>query len=333
MAATSLGIGAPGGVSPARKPHNSISLLPLLLHNAMLNLHAATLASLPRRFLLASATALVLLAPQVHAADAIRVTASFSILGDLVRAVGGDRVQVSTLVGPNQDAHTFEPKPSDAKALLTAQLLVTNGLNFEPWAQKLAKAAGYKGQLVVASQGVTTRPQDPHAWQNPANIVFYVRNIAAGLSKLDPGGKASYQSNADAYVKELQALDTWAEAQFASIPVAQRKVITSHDAFGYLAQRYQITFLAPQGMNTDAEPSAKQVAQLITQIKREKIRAVFVENMSSPKLVAQLSQDAGAKVGASLYADALSPPGQPGATYLQMMRHNVTQLAAGMKLN
>lgn len=299
----------------------------------MLNLHAATLASLPRRFLLASATALALLTPQAQAADAIKVTASFSILGDLVRAVGGERVQITTLVGPNEDAHTFEPKPSDAKALLTAQLLVTNGLSFEPWAQKLAKAAGYKGPVLVASQGVTARPKDPHAWQNPSHVVLYVRNIAASLSKLDPSGSTSYQANADAYVKELRALDTWAETQFASIPVAQRKVITSHDAFGYLAQRYQITFLAPQGMNTDVEPSAKQVAQLITQIKREKIRAVFVENMSSPKLVAQLSQDAGAKVGASLYADALSAPGQPGANYLQMMRHNVTELVAGMKLN
>lgn len=272
-------------------------------------------------------------AQAANAADTIQVTASFSILGDLVRAVGGERVRVNTLVGPDQDAHTFEPRPSDAKTLLGSQLLVTNGLDFEPWASKLAKSAGYKGAVVVASQGVKARPNDPHAWQNPANVVLYVRNIAAGLSKLDPGGKVSYQGNAEAYVKELQALDSWAEAQFASVPVAQRKVITSHDAFGYFADRYQITFLAPQGMNTDVEPSAKQVAQLITQIKREKIRAVFVENMSSPKLVAQLSQDAGAKVGANLYADALSAPGQPGATYLQMMRHNVTQLAAGMKLN
>lgn len=289
--------------------------------------------TLPRRFLLASAASLALWAQAANAADTIQVTASFSILGDLVRAVGGERVQVNTLVGPDQDAHTFEPRPSDAKTLLGSQLLVTNGLDFEPWASKLAKSAGYKGAVVVASQGVKARPNDPHAWQNPALVVLYVRNIAAGLSKLDPGGKVSYQGNAEAYVKELQALDSWAEAQFASVPVAQRKVITSHDAFGYFADRYQITFLAPQGMNTDVEPSAKQVAQLITHIKREKIRAVFVENMSSPKLVAQLSQDAGAKVGASLYADALSAPDKPGATYLKMMRHNVMALTAGMALN
>ena len=299
----------------------------------------------PRRFLLASACALSLLGTQVDAADKIPVTASFSILGDLVRAVGGERVAVTTLVGPNEDAHVFEPKPTDVKTILASKLVVTNGLGFEPWAGKLTQAAGYRGETVVASKDVKTRPlseakkhadhgnTDPHAWQNPNNVVLYVRNIAAGLAKADPDGAAIYQANAEDYVKELVALDTWAKAQFAAIPLDKRKVITSHDAFGYLAAQYGVQFLAPQGVNTDAEPSAKQVAQLIVQIKREKIRAVFVENMSNPKLVAQLSKDAGATVGASLYADALSAPGQPGATYLQMMRHNVTQLVAGMKQN
>jgi zinc/manganese transport system substrate-binding protein len=300
---------------------------------------------LPRRMLLASATALSLLGAQAHAADKVPVTASFSILGDLVRSVGGGRVAVTTLVGPNEDAHVFEPKPKDAKALLNSRLLVTNGLGFEPWADKLARSANYKGEVVVASRDVKTRQvsdakkhadhgdADPHAWQNPNNVVLYVRHIAVGLAKADPDGAVIYQSNAESYVKELVALDTWAKAQFAAIPLDKRKVITSHDAFGYLAAQYGVQFLAPQGVNTDAEPSAKQVAQLIAQIKREKIRAVFVENMSNPKLLAQLSKDAGATVGASLYADALSAPEQPGATYLQMMRHNITQLVAGMKQN
>jgi zinc/manganese transport system substrate-binding protein len=310
------------------------------MKHPLLNLHAAKLAALPRRFLLASATALALWVPQVQAADAldapkdaIKVTASFSILGDLVRVVGGQRVQVSTLVGPDQDAHLFEPKPSDAKLLLVTQLLVVNGLGFEPWATKLARAANYRGLTVVASHGIAARAQDPHAWQNPAHVVRYVRNIAAGLSQADPAGSAHYHANADAYVQQLQALDSWAQAEFFALQPAQRKVITAHDAFGYFADHYGIRFLAPQGMNTDTEPSAKQVAQLITQIKREKIRAVFLENMSSPKLLAQLSQDAGASVGASLYADALSAADKPGATYLQMMRHNVTHLVAGMKRN
>ncbi|MEO8119135.1 MAG: metal ABC transporter substrate-binding protein [Rhodoferax sp.] len=302
-----------------------------------------------RRLLLASSLALAsLLSGTATAADKIPVTASFSILGDLARVVGGERVTVTTLVGPDPDAHSFEPKPTDAKTLLNTRLLLTNGLGFEPWANKLAKSAGYKGESVVASKGVKTRHMaeakgqaghgqheeaDPHAWQNPDNVVIYVRNIAAGLSKVDPSGAAIYQGNAEAYVKELQTLDAWAQAQFAALPVSKRKVITSHDAFGYFAAHYQIKFLAPQGVNTEAEPSAKQVAQLIKQIQREKIRAVFVENMSNPKLIEQLSKDAGATVGASLYADALSTADKPGATYLQMMRHNVTQLAAGMKLN
>jgi zinc/manganese transport system substrate-binding protein len=287
-----------------------------------------------RRILLASSLAISLLASaQATAADKIAVTASFSILGDLVRAVGGDRVTVTSLVGPNEDAHVFEPKPTDAKTIVRSQLLVTNGLDFEPWATKLAKSAGYQGATVVASTGVKARPSDPHAWQNPNNIELYVRNIAAGLAKVDASGAAIYQANADAYVKELQTLDAWVKAQFADILVVKRKVITSHDAFGYFGAHYQIKFIAPQGLNTETEPSAKQVAVLIKQIQREKIKAIFVENMSNPKLLDQLSKDAGATVGASLYADALSGPDQPGATYLQMMRHNVTQLAVGMRLN
>ena len=304
--------------------------------------HAPAPSSLPRRFLLASATALALLGTPAHAADPLPVTASFSILGDLVRVVGAQRVAVTTLVGPDEDAHVFEPKPSDVKTILGSKLLVTNGLGFEPWAGKLAKSAGYKGEFVIASKGVKGRAMadehghaesDPHAWQNPNNVVLYVRNIAAGLSRVDPAGASAYQANAEAYVKELQALDSWAKEQFATIPAEKRKVITSHDAFGYFAAHYGIQFLAPQGVSTEAEPSAKQVAQLIRQLQREKIKAVFVENMTNPKLLAQLSKDAGVTVGTALYADALSAPGKPGSTYLQMVRHNVTQLAAGMKLN
>lgn len=278
-----------------------------------------------------------------YAADKIPVVASFSILGDLVRMVGGDRVNVSPLVGPNEDAHEFEPKPADAKSIVQSKLFVVNGLGFEHWAQKLAKSANYKGATVVASTGVKARTMasedgkgvetDPHAWQNPENVVLYVRNIATGLAKLDPEGAASYKANSEAYVKELQTLDSWAKEQFASLPKEKRKVITSHDAFGYFAAHYGIRFLAPQGISTDAEPSAKQVAQLIKQIQREKINAVFLENMSNPKLLEQISKDAGATVGASLYADALSVPGQPGATYLEMARYNVNALLAGMQKN
>lgn len=278
------------------------------------------------------------------AADKIPVVASFSILGDLVRVVGGDRVAVTTLVGPDEDAHVFEPKPADAKNLLQSRLLVSNGLGFEPWAQKLVKSAGYKGRNVAASQGVKPRTlpaekghshaeTDPHAWQDPSNVMIYVRNIAAALGQLDPAGASSYQANSEAYIKELQTLDIWAKEQFAAVPAAKRKVITSHDAFGYFGAHYQVGFLAPQGISTEAEPSAKEVAQLIKQIQREKIKAVFVENMSNPKLLAQLSKDAGVTVGPALYVDALSKAGGPADSYLKLMRHNVTQLVAGIRLN
>lgn len=282
------------------------------------------------------------------AAEPLPAVASFSILGDLVQVVGGERVRVTTLAGANADAHAFNPSPSDAKAVLGARLLVINGLNFDPWAPKLAKAAGYRGNTVVASQGVSPHlightvelapnaahaEADPHAWQNPLNVVHYVRNIAAGLAKADPGGALVYQHNAEAYVKQLQDLDTQAQAQFDTISPAKRKVITSHDAFGYLATRYRLTMLAPEGISTDSEPSARHVAQLIRQIKRERIKAVFVENLSNPKLIAQLARDAGVRLGATLYSDALSEASGPAPTYLKMMKHNLTQLVAGMRLN
>ena len=283
----------------------------------------------------------------VVAADKLPVTASFSILGDLVQVVGGDRVTVTTLAGPDEDAHVFEPKPIDAKNLLQAKVLVVNGLGFEPWAQKLAQSAGYKGITVNASQGVKARQMpaekghqhqhhddaDPHAWQNPMNVITYVRNISVALSKADPAGASAYQQNTEAYVKELQALDQWTRAQLTPLTARQRKVITSHDAFGYFAAQYQVVFLAPQGVSTDNEPSAKEVANLIRQIKRDNIKAVFVENMSNPKLLAQLAKDTGVTVGPKLYVDALSGPNEPGASYLKMMTHNVTQLVKGMQQN
>jgi zinc/manganese transport system substrate-binding protein len=294
---------------------------------------------------LAALAACRLFMSPAHAAEPVAVVTSFSILGDLVQVVGGARVHVITLVGPDADAHSFEPKPADAKAILKARLFVINGLNFEPWADKLAKSAAYQGSVVVASRGVKPRQMeetgdshghheaDPHAWQNPDNVVLYVQNIAAGLSKVDPAGAMTYQANAERYAKTLRDFDAQAKAQFDAIPAAKRRVITSHDAFGYFAAHYQIKFLAPEGINADAEPSAKHVAELIRQMKREKIRAVFVENMSDPKLMAQLSRDAGATVGGTLYSDALSGPAEPGSSYLKMMQHNVTQLLAGMRLN
>ena len=203
------------------------------------------------------------------------------------------------------------------------------------------KSAGYKGASVIASTGVQARKMqdeghtitDPHAWQNPVNVIFYVSNIRKALEALDPAGASLFAANTSAYVAELQTLDAWSQSQIGAIPAASRKVITSHDAFGYFAARYQLQFLAPQGMSTEGEASAKGVASLIRQIQREKIKAVFIENMANPKLLAQLSKEAGVTPGATLYADALSAPDQPGGTYLKMARHNVAALVAGLQKN
>jgi zinc/manganese transport system substrate-binding protein len=300
--------------------------------------------------------AAVLLSPMVQAvaADArLPVVASFSILGDIVANVGAERVAVVTLVGPDQDAHVFQPAPDHIKAVARAKLVVVNGLGFEGWLERVVQAAGYRGQIVVASNGIAVRDRvgdedehdhdhaghahhsknDPHAWQNPANIVIYTRNIVAALSKLDPAGAAVYQRNGEAYIAKLNELDRWATQQFAQFPDAKRQVITSHDAFEYFGAHYKIKFLAAQGVSTDSEPSAREVADLIRQIRKDKIRAVFIENMSSPKLLQQISQEAGVKLGGKLYADALSQADGPASTYLRLMRYNIEQLLAQLKLN
>lgn len=300
-----------------------------------------------QKLLLLLAVGVALISHAGAAQEKILVTASFSILGDLVRAVAGDRVEVTTLVGPDEDAHVFEPRPADAKHILKSRLLVSNGLGFEPWMQRLVKSAGYKGEVLQASKGVKVRAMradnshqghdhaeaDPHAWQNPTNTIIYVRNIAAALTRLDSAGAGTYQRNSETYVQELQALDHWARAQFATIAADKRRVITSHDAFGYFAAHYGITFLAPQGVSTGVDSSAKDVARLIRQIKRDKIRAIFIENMSNSKLIEQVAKDTGVVPGLPLYVDALSASDEAGSTYLKMMRHNVSALVEGMRKN
>ena len=276
------------------------------------------------------------------------VVASFSILGDIVANVGGYRVAVVSLVGPDQDAHVFEPAPDHIKMVARAKLVVVNGLGFEGWMERVVQAAGYRGEIVVASNGIAVRDRveqehggeaehhgknDPHAWQNPANVVVYTRNIIAGLSRLDPAGAAIYQRNGDAYITKLNALDAWAMQQFAQFPDAKRKVITSHDAFEYFGAHFHVKFLAAQGVSTDSEPSAKDVADLIRQIRKEKIRAIFMENMSNPKLLQQISEEAGVSLGVKLYADALSQADGPAPTYLRLMRYNIEQILAQLKLN
>lgn len=287
-------------------------------------------------------------ATAARAEKKVKVIASFSILGDMTKNIGGTRAEVVTLVGPNGDAHVYEPTPADAKAVSTAGLVIVNGLGMEGWMDRLIKTAGYKGPEVVATQGVKPRemsPQeeghapghqhehkiDPHAWQNLPNGQIYVDNITKGLSAADPAGASIYQANAAAYKAKLAELDKWVQAEFAAIPKPKRRLITSHDAFGYLGAAYGVTILSPMGVSTESEPSAGGVARLIKQIRREKITAVFIENVSDPRLVEQIGKESGVTLGGELYSDALSKPEGPAPTYIDMFKNNVTKMVAAMR--
>lgn len=294
-----------------------------------------------RRTLLASLPVLAM-ARAAHAASPstgpIRAVATFSILADMVRQVGRDRVAVASLVPPDGDAHVYQPRPADLRAVSQAQLLIENGLGLEGWMQRLGQAATFRGVRVVAAEKVTPRTMtedgqvatDPHAWQDPRNGVLYAHSIAAGLVKADPDHAAAYTEATTRFVDEIRTLDAWIEAQFAPIPPAQRRIITTHDAFGYYGARYGIELLAAEGLSTEAEPSARAIAGLIAQIKREKVRAVFLENMTDPRIARMLARESGAVLGGTVYSDALSPPDGPAATYLTMLRHNTTLFVRAM---
>lgn len=330
---------------------------------------------LTRRLLLASAAALAFAAP-AFAQDKLNVIATFSILGDIVQNVGGDRVEVTTLVGPDGDAHVFQPAPADAQAVAGANVIVANGLGFEGWMDRLVEASGTTAAIITASEGVTPiafgeeghdhghehaegeehshdhaegeeqdhdhaaeeaghdghdhGAEDPHAWQSVTNVALYVGNIERGLAAADPEGAETYAANAAAYLAELDALDAEIKAAVAALPEDRRTVVTSHDAFGYFAAAYGLTFVAPQGVSTEAEASAQDVAALITQIRDAGIAAVFVENIADPRLLDQIAAETGAKIGGTLYSDALSGPEGPAGTYLTMMRHNIGQLTAAL---
>lgn len=297
---------------------------------------------------LAWTVALSLLTLPAMAADRLPVVASFSILGDMTQRVGGERIDLTTLVGPDGDAHVYEPGPSDAKAVSAARVLVVNGLGFEGWMDRLKQASGFAGIEAVASAGIDPLDMaeeeggehdhdhghdgiDPHAWQSVAHAQAYVRNIVAALERADPEGASAYRANADLYLAELEALDQAIRASMAAIPAPQRVLVTSHDAFGYFAATYGVKVLAPQGMSTESEASAADVAALITQIRSDGVRAVFVENITNPRLVEQVGRETGAVIGGVLYSDALSPPGGPAATYVDMMRHNADAIAQALQ--
>ncbi len=298
-----------------------------------------------RRYAIAFAAALAVLSASMPALaqEKLRVLATFSILGDLVKNVGGDRVEVTTLVGPNSDAHVYSPAPADAKRVAAARVIITNGLGFEGWMARLVKASGTKATPVVATKGIKPRKQaggshaghshdstDPHAWQSVANAKLYVANILAALIAADPDGKAVYEANAKAYTEKLDALDREVRDAMAGIPKERRRIITSHDAFGYFQAAYGIDFIGPQGVSTESEASAQDVARIITQIKRQKIPAVFMENVTDPRLIQRIAAGSGAKVGGQLFSDALTDGKGAAPTYIDMIRHNVKQLTAAL---
>lgn len=295
---------------------------------------------------LALALVLALAGPGFAAEPKLRAVATFSILGDLVAQVGGERVAVTTLVQPNADAHGYTPAPSDARTLADARLVVVNGLGLEGWIDRLIKASGTKAPVVVASQGVKAieaedddhghghahdHHADPHAWQNVANAKVYVANIRDALVRIDPDNAASYAENARAYLATLEVLDAEVRAGISAIPKAQRRVITTHDAFGYFTAAYGLTFVAPQGVSTDSQASPRDVGRIIRQIRQEKIPAVFLENIADPRLMEQIARESGAAIGGKVFSDALSGPDGPAPTYVAMMRNNLAAFTAALR--
>jgi zinc/manganese transport system substrate-binding protein len=289
--------------------------------------------------------------------------ATFSILADLTQRVAGDHAQVLTLVGPNGDAHVFEPGPKESAELAGADLLIANGLGFEPWLHRLEDASGFNGKVIVASERVTPlegeeehegeahegeehegeaheeaeeeghhhEGADPHAFQDLANAQIYVANIAKGLSEVVPAHAADFKANADKLIAEIAALDQKLKADFGAIPQERRRVLTSHDAFHYFGRAYGIEFISVQGVSTEAEPTAEDLAKVVRQARDGHLSAIFLENMSDPRLAETVAQESGVRMGGELYADALSDPSGPAPDYLSLIRYNAKQLLAAMQ--
>lgn len=265
----------------------------------------------------------------------IRVVTSFSILEDLVSQLGGEEVSIVNLVGRNSDAHTYQPKPSDAVAISKADLVVFNGLEFEGWISRLVKNSGYENKQLIASRGVETLiyddEVDPHAWQSFRNVRLYIKNITQALIELRPQQATVFEKRKKNYLSELSRLEKNLLEQLASIPQRQRVVVTSHDAFGYLARELQIQFLAPVGLNIEVDASAEDVAEVINQIREKNVQALFVENITNPRLLERISAETGVAIGGRLYSDALSELGGPAGTYIGMMTHNIESLISAFQ--
>ena len=293
----------------------------------------------PKRLLLSAAIPVLMALSAIPAsAETLKVVASFTVLADVVKQVGGEHVKVTSLVGPNGDPHEFEPSPADAKNLNAAQVTFVSGEGLEGWMDRLITASGYKGKPVTVSEGIDTRTMeedgekitDPHVWNSPVNVKIWVANIEKALSAADPADASAFKANAENYTKKLDALNAYAHAKFDKVADDRRKVLTSHDAFGYFGREYNISFLAPLGLSTESEASAADVAKLIEQIKSERVKAYFFENSNDPRLVKQVAKATGAEPGGELYVESLSDAKGPAPTYEKMFKYNVDQLAAAM---
>jgi zinc/manganese transport system substrate-binding protein len=278
--------------------------------------------------------ALVLVALPAQAQDRVNVVASFSILGDFVRNVGGERVNVTTLVGFDGDVHVYTPAPADARKIADAKLLVINGLGLEGWLPRLLQASGSKAPIIAATKGIAPLKSgpdaDPHAWQSVANAKVYVANISDALVAADPADATVFRTNAQAYLEKLDALDREVREAVAKIPQGRRKVISTHDAFGYFSTAYGIEFIAPSGVSTESEASARDIAKIITQVRALKIPGVFLENISDDRLIRRISAETGAKVGGTLFSDSLTGEKGDAPTYIDMVRHNIKALTGAL---
>jgi zinc/manganese transport system substrate-binding protein len=294
-----------------------------------------------KKHIVAAAAALLSCSP-AFSQDQIKVVATFSIIADFVKNVGGDRIALHSLVGPSGDAHVYNPTPADAKTVAGAKVVILNGLGYEGWLERLIRASGTKAKPVVASNGIKPRRSgtqagghghgqfDPHAWQSVGNVKIYVANIRDALAAADPAGKAIYEANAAAYLAKLDDLEKEVQEAVARIPAERRRIVTTHNAFGYFADAYGVEMFAPQGVSTETQPSAKDVANLIRQIRARKIGGVFLENITDPRLIERIGKETGARIGGVLYSDAVTEPGGAAPTYIELIRHNIRTLSSAL---
>jgi zinc/manganese transport system substrate-binding protein len=299
---------------------------------------------------LLAALFVLLVAGTARAADRIAVVATFSVIGDMLAAIGGDHLAITTIVRAGGDCELYQPTPADVGTVAAARAVFMNDLNeeFEPWIEPLLKQAQFKGTKAVVTRGVHTiaaeeehpvsgkmlpETVDQHAWLDPRNGVVYVRNIAAALARLDPPNADDYKTRAAAYTRQIQAVDDWARKEMAAVPPAKRRALTSHDSLQYIAGAYGITLVSINGWTNKNEPSAEELAKLARQIRTDRVKALFLDSITDPRAMERIATETGAVIGGTLYGDSLSPPGGEADTYLAMLRHDVATLKSGMMKN